>query len=1296
MPAIPFTDEQLAAARETRGSVIVSAAAGSGKTAVLAERCAHLVCDAPLEDRCDVDELLVLTFTDASASEMRSRIVEAIRRRRQASADDVRLRRQLALADAAQISTIHAFCLWLIRRWFSHLSLDPSLSLLDENEMPLLKQEVLDGLLLEWYASEAAPQQPLGDVADDGAVGEALPATPAQAFGRLVADYGLGDDRGIASFVLDLFEFTASLPDPDAWLDAAQESHFEGAEVVVFDFLRDLNEELAIQLEHCEHVLTTLDDSHPASLFYVDRIRNYAEQVAAWSQSLEGVLGATPNIEHFEAVRLAIADFPFDTKGAPRLSKDTDADVLAARDTARECAKQVKEKLFKKRLYERFALFSAEECMEGLARTGPYVGTLVMIVRAFRERYAAKKRELNVLDFNDLERFAFDLLRGEEGHRDSGGVAVSLRRRFRHVLVDEFQDINPLQEAIIRLVSREPDSAARNNLFAVGDVKQSIYRFRLAEPAIFNRRLQNCRSSGGDDSAISLQRNFRSRTEILDATNLVFRQLMRKGYGAIEYDEEAELHCGRTFDADTSHTPVELHLMEQLQSGDTAEETESDDTESAEHRTTHWSDPAQWSVIEREAYLVGQRILALQGEGPHDGDGALRFKDIAILLRTTKVSAARVATVLTMMGVPACADVGGSLLAAREVRDVVAALEVLDNPQQDIPLAAVLRSGILTEPMSDDDLVEVRCLDRNAPFHELVRRYPTEGAVAELCERLATALRRINRYRKDARRRPMAELLWQLYEAEGFLGYVGGLPSGVQRRANLLKLHEVARQFGSFRKQGLHRFLRFIHSLDEQKREIKAAPTIGEGENVVRVLSVHQSKGLEFPVVFVAGLGTKINLGDRDGRMIFERETHIGLRVVDSDRMIQYPTIAHRRVAAEIERTTREEEMRILYVAMTRARDRLILIGSIGDLERTEARLRERSGRTPERLEVVSANKPLEWLLAALEGAPDDAVCRSGEGHVVSPLFEVHGHEEGEIAGWRLERASDAKDEAVRVAVARCEPLPAELPRATDDPIVEEVLARTSFVYPHLASASVRASLAASEFAGPGGQQAADAHGEVGDPPRKRHLRNPEQRETEPRRDDFQVPPSRYSKHTDPDAAVQRGLATHRALEFFDFSAATDDGGVASELHRLEREGVLAEAQCALVDREALGWLMTTPLAAAIRSAGDAYRREFMYIATEPLGLVDPTLSPPQEDCVLVRGVVDGILPVPDGIDLIDFKTDAVGSSALAARVVRYRPQLTMYARAMARIWRRPVQQCHLVFLSAREVVSWNADGEKA
>ncbi len=1284
MPPNTFslTSEQSQAVTASGRSVIVSAAAGSGKTAVLAERCAYLVCDAPPDQRCDVDSLLVLTFTDAAAAQMRSRIVDAIRRRLDERPDDARLRRQLALVDAAQISTVHAFCLWLVRRWFTQVGVEPTAVIMDGEEASLLKKEVLSELFTQLYATLPATDDPLGGkeiepppdapAASDEALstwelGRRTTALLGPAFVRLIDDYGLGEDRDISAVVLKVYEFTRSLPNPSEWLHEAVESPLVRPEAVVLECAVALRTELERQAEHCAQLVETMRARDPVGHFYAEKIAEYESALREWKAILEGGdrRNAIESLERFEAVRKQINGFEFNKERAKPLPKDADSGARAAREAASDLfSKQVKGRLFEKRLKKRFGLFSVEEWIAGLKKAAPYVATLVDVVAAFEDAYSRRKRRLNVLDFADLERFAHDLLRPRSGAAGPSEVARSLQEKFAHVLVDEFQDINPLQQAILHLVSREADPDRCGNLFVVGDVKQSIYRFRLAEPAIFTERLRRF-SDGERGTAIHLQSNFRSRPEILDLVNFVFRRLMRPAFGELVYDASAELRPGRVLEENTRRHPVEMHLLEQTWQAAPDEEEEEERKEAVEAGVADPRDPARWTPIEREAYLIGTHIREWMASGEHLVEGEpLRYRDIAVLLRTAKVNAERMAAMFAFLGIPAYAEVGGSLFAAIEIRDVLAVLQLLDNVQQDIPLASVLRSGIMGERLNEDELVEIRCLDREIPFHEVVREYAQRGGDGAIRERMRALLQRINRYREEARRCPPADLLWRLYEEHGYMGYVAGLINGVQRRANLLKFHQIARKFGTFRRQGLHRFLRYIQLLEEEEQDVPLAPSLGESDDVVRVMSIHQSKGLEFPIAFVAGLGTKFNFRDRQGRIIFERKSRIGLRVVDTARMIEYPSAAHCLVADEIERSTREEELRILYTAMTRARDRLVLVGSMREPPTSEevGYPGAASSRPLSLWSIAAAEKPLDWLLASTCGAPES-------------VLKVHTHDAEEMRAWR---ACDPKDESeakVRLAASRLEALPGSEPVAVDDPQVAAVLSRIDFVYPHLSATSVRATMAASEFAG--------AYDFLRDPDERPELRKG--------RDAFQVPPSKYSTQAQ-DPSVHRGVITHRVLQHLDFAVAGGAGGVASELQRLTTSGIIAAEDRSVVDEAGLAWFVSTPLAESIRRAGAAYTREFRFIAAEPLTTFDRSIDASADDRVLVRGIVDGILPTKDGLTLVDFKTDAISANEVSDRGDRYRPQMTLYASAMAALWKRPVSAIWLVFLAPRQILQCAAD----
>ena len=866
---------------------------------------------------------------------------------------------------------------------------------------------------------------------------------------------------------------------------------------------------------------------------------------------------------------------------------------------------------------------------------------------------------------------AFELLteNGDEGR--ASDVAKTLQRRFRYVLVDECQDLNPIQQAVLKLVSRSTESGHSGNLFMVGDIKQSIYRFRLAEPRLFAERVAKAKASKGGDQLILLQTNFRSRREILESVNLVFRQLMRTGVSDVFYDADAELRPPVEREKSTTVEPVELHVLGR--GGPVEEVEDADPDEFVEPEWIEADGASRWTAIEREAFWIGSRIGKwIAGKEPSPIGGPIQYRDIVVLLRVARNNAEQVAAVLGRLGVPAFADVGGALFEQVESRDVLSALELLDNFRQDIPLAAVLRSGIFGDTFTPDELARVRWLDRSVAFHEVVLRYGQDGSDKELRERISAFLLRIERYRRMAQRRPLSVVLAEILESEGYLAFATAQPRGAMRRANLLKLQELTQKFGSFRRQGLHRFLRFVQTLRERQESIVAASPLGEGEDVVRVLSIHQAKGLEFPVVFLAGLGTRFNLGDRSGRIIVERRNKIGLRVVDVERKLEYPSAAHHSAAIEIERTTRDEEMRILYVGMTRAKHKLVLVGSMNGAGTCHGLARANAGKDgPSTLRLSTARCALDWMLSALESAPKQAVAWAGSDSMGQATVSVTVHDSLEIGTWRLGNEKVVADRILPV-LARLEPLPREESREPGDAYVERVMAQLAFVYPHLSAGSVRAVIAASEFKGTFD-----------------YFKNPEQQDTDVMAESV-APGQRMGMNRE--ASLRRGVATHRFLQHVSFEEARDTTGLERELQRMVGEGVLGEEDIARFDRSGVEWFLSTPLGDRVRAAGEAYRRELKFVTTEPAGYFDSTQAHLQEDFILVRGMVDGILPDDGVVELIDFKTDALGGEDVPGRVDRYRPQMELYARAVARLWRRPVRTAWLVFLAPKIVVPCGFD----
>lgn len=1332
MAAFELTTAQADAVESVGRSVAVSAAAGSGKTSVLARRCAHLVCDADDDRRCDADALLVLTFTEAAAAEMRERITGTIRERADEAPTDARLRRQVALIGVARISTVHSFCAWIVRRWFNEAGVDPAFGQLDEAESAMLRREVLDEVFASLYA--ARPADTAADPLSPEADSEARWNPPlARGFVRLVDDYGLGRDEWIGDFVLKIAAFVESLPDPERWLDEAVASVRDRPESICTDRVAALQRELEWQREHAALVAAQIRTLDPFCAQYADRAEAHADVLGNFADQLQptrdpqqgrdrkeavdpnrdrkGVASSPDPIPGgataaradegdwrtaFESVRAAIMAYDVAGGRMSPLPRGSDEETKRDKDEAAALWNKTKGR-FKDRIQSAFGRFSVEEWLDGLRRTAPYIETIVELVRAHRDAYAQRKARMGVLDFADLERFAFNVLHVENriatsqragtpaplsSHQRAGtpapipsAVAKTIQDRFAHVLVDEFQDINPLQAAILRLVSREADPEHDDNLFVVGDVKQSIYGFRLAEPAMFRERFDRFRNQPRSGHAIHLSENFRSRPRILEAVNAVFRAVMRRELGALEYDTDSELRRGRTGTPGEPQAAVEFHLLDR-EFGDADPDGDAPDEDAAGDDDAGASaeplpgvcrglDASKWSAIEREAHLIATRIRSLTGAGAPP----VAFRDCAVLLRSAKVNAAQMAEMLNRMGVPAYAEASGSLLERMETRDLIAALHLLDNPMQDIPLASVLRSGIVFDPFTEDELLEIRCIDRDIPFHETVGKYAQAGADEALRDRITRFESAVARLREAARRRPLAEVIWRILHERDYLAYAGGLPGGTHRHANLIRMHDLARKFGTLRRQGLHRFLRFIESLADREETISAANAGGAAQDVVRVMTIHQSKGLEFPVVFVAGLGTRFNLSDRSGRMIRGRSTGIGLRVVDPTAMIEYPTAAHQRVADELDRDTRAEELRILYVAMTRAKDRLVLLGSMKGAEGAIDGLTG-GGGPPSTLQLATAMTPLDWLVPAIGCTPAAQVARGGVGVTDATIFDVHVHGAAQMAEWRIEGGLSETRGDWRAA-ARLDPLPDDEPCGPDDPRVEEILERIEFQYPDLAVSSIRATVAASEFSG--------THDYFNDP----EIRRSAPASVAP----FEIPPSRYAAPGVAMDAAARGTVTHRVLQHLDFHAADGEDGVASELQRMQGAGLLTAEELDVVDRDAIAWWLATPLAATIREAGPRFRREFLFVSAEPCRVFDATIDAADDHTVLVRGIVDGIIDGDEGLEILDYKTDAITEASLADRVEKYRPQLQLYGRAVERLWRKPVRRASLVFLTPRRVI---------
>lgn len=1270
MSAVRWTPAQRRAL-ETRGRhLLVSAAAGSGKTAVLVERIVRRV----TEEGGDIDRLLVVTFTEAAAAQMRDRIMEAIEARLAERPGDAHLSRQLLLLPRAAIATLHSFCLNVVRQHFYTLGLDPNVRVMDENEAHLTRLEALDAVL------EAAYDR----MDEDGA------------FARLVDAYGgRSGDETLQRLMLALHDYARSLPDPYGWLRAAgrayatlEEKTFDDTpwarelllhvKVVIGRAIRML--ERALALAHGPGGAAAHAETIEGDIERLQRLRDAAKD--SWSAVL-----AAADMAQFPRARTAKKD-----DGDPDIKTMT----LKWRDRARKLMHDTYDSLFSRPLAEHLA---------ALRELAPSAEALVEQVIRLDQVYADIKAARGLIDFADIEHMCLRLLGDED-------VAEPIRSRFDEVLVDECQDLNGVQDEILKRLTRAP--YAGGELFLVGDVKQSIYRFRQADPSLFLERYRRASpDEGAPEQRIDLRENFRSRESIVDAVNFVFRQIMTPGAGEMAYGPEAELVFGASFgppDASSGRggdVPVEVHLLEREDAADDGADDDpaagADETPAAP-RAPAACEEAHSSAFEREAMLVARRIqqLVRGGEGVVWDRAAGRYRparygDIAVLMRTVKHRANELINVLADADVPAYAELGTGYFAASEVETMLALLKVLDNPRQDIELAAVLRSPV--GGFNAEELARVRlCLPRGDFYDALVAAAGDE-TLGGLRDRISSFLGFVQEARTWARRMPLSRLVWRLLRQTGYFDYVGAMPGGRQRQANLRALHERARQFDTFARHGLARFLRFVQRLREAEGDLGAAPAVGESDDVVRVMSVHTSKGLQFPIVFVVDCGRQFQGRPVHPDIAFQQDLGIGLRVVDADRRLSEPSLLHAAAAARRRREELAEEMRLLYVAMTRAQERLILVGS-GKLG---AKAPDWASHLPGDVgpladeQLLAAEGWLDWLGPAWMRHPHAKALWEVAGLDEPPRLLKDDPSQWDIRVWSVRdvtalREEQAKSAPVRVsweAVAALRPLTEAAGedgarRLTADSsrfqqVRGQLERRLGWRYPW---------------------------GEVVGRPAKQGVSELKRRWDDADRDEkapLLKPVLRLEERPAflQDAApgltpTERGSAVHLVMQHLDLAGPLDEEDIARQIEAMVEKQMLTPDQAAAVDVPPIARFFDGSLGRRLRADADRVRREVPFTMALPALEAYPDLArhpeAARDELVVVQGIIDCLLPDGDALLIVDYKTDRVSAALAVERAEAYRAQMGLYRRAVQAVYGVARVESYLVFLTPGVVVPMGDD----
>ena len=1262
---VSWTTEQQKVIDLRNRNILVSAAAGSGKTAVLVERIVKIITDK--NHPVDIDHLLIVTFTNAAAAEMRERIGNAIEKALDEQPGNEHLLRQLTLIHNAQITTIDSFCLYVVRNHFHEIDLEPNFRIGDEGELKLLREDVLGRVLEQNYEE------------------------PSEAFSDFVEGYASGrTDAALNEMILQLYEFSRSYPWPEKWLDS-----FVGAyrietreELDRAEWLAPLTENICFVLKDCEQLLKqalaiTQQDDGPDM---------YEKAVQSDLEKYDGLSRLTSFCE----LSGALSDIKYDRLASSR-GFEGDPDKLELVKSLREQAKDVVKKLCRQ-----YFFCSPEMMIEQLERTEPMLEEVVRLTKQFADEFAAAKRRKNLVDFHDVEHFALQILVDEETEK-AKKTAEEFRDTFEEIMIDEYQDSNEVQETLLRSISRE--ERGENNIFMVGDVKQSIYRFRLARPELFMKKYDSYSLEESTTQRIDLHKNFRSREEVLTCTNDIFYKIMARSLGNVEYDAEAALYPGASY-------PVSADFIPEILLADSNDEL-LEDTELTDKKTL-------------EAKIVAEEIKHLMKtqQVTDKAAGTLRaahYSDIVILLRSLSGWADSLVEVLNGNGIPAHTVSSTGYFSTVEVQTVLSMLRLLDNPRQDIPMAAVLRSPMAG--LTDEELAELRLEDGSVPFHEAVLElaeglYEEDGQ-KEISDSEAdrkqgrnadektenhieiTAHRKLLKFYKKYKQlrqlvpdTPIHELIEIILRETGYGHYVAAMPAGNRRTANLNMLLEKAAAYEKTSYKGLFHFVRYIDELQKYDVDFGEADMVGENEDVVRIMSIHKSKGLEFPIVIVSGMGKNFNKQDTRSKMVLHPELGIGLDYMDGKKRIKSPTIAKKAIAKQIDLENLGEELRVLYVALTRAKEKLILTGTLKDapekLEffRQQANLSKAADRPLSYLTREGASGYLDWILPAVLSYGDKYPVRIVEAAELV-LDEVENQlEQNEDLTERIEEIEAADTQLVGQLKQRF------LQRY---PYQVDVLRKNKYSVSELKHRAMREKFEAEQ------EETVPAFLEEPVTPtiplfiqRQGSVEQEAQNKAQDAGQEAESKAEQKIKSNTANRGALRGTAVHRVMECYDFAS---EKSVQEQMEAMEKEEKITADMRTLVKERIVADFVSSETGkrmALAQRMGALYREKpFVMGFTEEelenygfgagaqmienevqtenaqqeivLENVSRENHMHEEDLTLIQGIIDVFWIEDDGIIVLDYKTDRVDTAQ--ELIDRYATQLKLYADALERVF---------------------------
>lgn len=1180
-----WTNEQQNAISAPVSNMLVTAGAGSGKTAVMVER---IIKKVTSENPVDIDKILIVTYTNAAAAEIRERITKALLKKLDENPESYMLQRQLSLINKANICTIHSFCLGVIKSNFNSIGIDPDFKIGDDAEISILKNQALDEVLDEAYES------------DD------------EDFLKLVRAYTKKNDMALMEMINSLYNFSMSMPDPENWLETACKSYENPMSNICIDYM------LSRAVSYLDYALSLYDEGI--------KLCTVSQDFSAFMEFLKIEQDSVRNIKYniqkgWNDGYNAVNQTEFRRRPSIKTNETYVADTLKTiRDNAKSVVKTVKDNIFTSCL---------DDMTDDFVFLFPYVKKLTELTNKYREKFNELKHNRKIVDFNDFEHFTLKILRNADGSKSD--IAKNISEDFAEIYVDEYQDCNNVQETIFSLISSENEGEP--NLFMVGDVKQSIYKFRDANPSIFIKK----ESTYGDyvenknlpECKIQLNKNFRSRKQILDGVNFIFSQIMSKEIGEIDYTEKDYLTYGASYiNTDDFNDNISVCILE------------NNDT----------SNDEELSSIELESKFVAQeinRIVSDENIQIFDKEKGIyrqvKYSDIVILLRSTKNKAEYFENALMDLGIPAYSDVGGGYFEASEIRELISLLKIICNPLDDINLVTVMRSALYN--LNDDELASIRLSERDDYFYNASLVY-AETHDDKITSKLKRLFYDLSKFKTHSKYMPVGEFIWYVINETNYLSYISTFANYEQKKANIRIFAEQGISFEKGNFKGLYNFINYLDNIKLRGGDMDSAKIIGENENVVRIMSIHKSKGLEFPVVFLSMCNKKFNLMDSYGSMILHKELGIGLEYIDYDNSFSFPLITKNAIKMKLKSETLSEEERVLYVALTRAKEKLYITGVVNDFDAYIQKCADIVSTTqdiklsPNITENVQSY--LDWIMLSL--------VRHRDAPVETLVHYIKTDSKFNIESVDIENEDIILDKQPKVI------------SITKKQYADEIKRRLEYSYEYKDVNAIPTNVTVTEI--------------------KRILNDDDSSYKLYKKSDLTVPRFMIKDTKLPKSAI--GTLTHLAMQKINLTQSINKDTIKEDICSLVSNNFITDDESKYIDIEKIHAFFSSDIGKKMLYSDRVYREYPFKIMLDASEIFDVKSK---NENLVVQGTIDAFFYDENGdIILIDYKTDKVTTTSEDI-ADKYKNQIKYYKIAIERITGRKVSESYIYLFDTGQLV---------